>query len=261
MELHDYQDVLTFENEHQLSKEALKMDVLIIKKSKDVQITKNFGRIFRTHNVFEYKSETDSLSVSDYTKVLGYALLYSSFEQIPLSDITVSFVLTRHPRELIKYLESERQLTVEDMQTGLYYVKGDIFPIQILERRKLSPEDNLFLRNLGSNLTTQELSTTVNICKAQGILNKNNVYLDRILEANKMKIKELIRMGYAEQVFLEAAREYGWIEEARAEGRAEAEAQTARTIAKNMLKRQRPIEEIIEDTGLTRKEILSIENK
>ncbi|MCL1994676.1 MAG: hypothetical protein FWG63_00550, partial [Defluviitaleaceae bacterium] len=36
LELYDYKDVLTFEDEHQLSKEALKMDVLIIKKTADV---------------------------------------------------------------------------------------------------------------------------------------------------------------------------------------------------------------------------------
>ncbi|MCL1996148.1 MAG: hypothetical protein FWG63_08085 [Defluviitaleaceae bacterium] len=68
LELHDYKDVLTFEDEHQLSKEALKMDVLIIKKTADVKIDKNIGRIFRNHNIFEYKSEMDNLSVWDYNK-------------------------------------------------------------------------------------------------------------------------------------------------------------------------------------------------
>ena len=68
LDLREYQDSLKFENEHQLSKEALKMDVLIIKKEKHLHITKHFGRIFQTHNIFEYKSETDSLSISDYHK-------------------------------------------------------------------------------------------------------------------------------------------------------------------------------------------------
>ena len=78
VEFHDYRDVLSFENEHQLSKEALIMDVLVVKKEKAVRIEKNIGRIFRAHNIFEYKSETDYLSVADYNKVLGYALLYSA---------------------------------------------------------------------------------------------------------------------------------------------------------------------------------------
>ena len=77
--------------ERLLSKEALKMDVLIIKKEKDVEIDKNIGKIFKGYNIFEYKSETDYLSVFDYNKVLGYALLYSSFEKVSLNDLTVSF--------------------------------------------------------------------------------------------------------------------------------------------------------------------------
>ena len=53
-ELHEYKDSLKFQYEHQLSKEALRMDVLIIKKDKGVRIEKNIGRIFREHNVFEF---------------------------------------------------------------------------------------------------------------------------------------------------------------------------------------------------------------
>ncbi|MCL2015770.1 MAG: hypothetical protein FWG68_05930, partial [Defluviitaleaceae bacterium] len=83
LEFHDYADVLTFENEHQLSKKALSMDVLVIKKAANVQITKNIGQIFRMHNIFEYKSETDNLTKWDYNKVVGCANLYSAFEEIP----------------------------------------------------------------------------------------------------------------------------------------------------------------------------------
>jgi len=46
LELEDYLDVLTFEMEHQLTTEPLKIDVLIIKKTKDVVIKKNIGQIF-----------------------------------------------------------------------------------------------------------------------------------------------------------------------------------------------------------------------
>ena len=41
----------------------------------------------------------------------------------------------------------------------------------------------------------------------------------------------------------------------RAEGRAEGEFAKALAVAKNMIKRNRPIDEIIEDTGLTREEL------
>ena len=40
LELEDYLEVLTFESEHQLTTEPLKIDVLIIKKEKNVVIDK-----------------------------------------------------------------------------------------------------------------------------------------------------------------------------------------------------------------------------
>ena len=108
LELHEYKDALSFVSEHQLSKEALIMDALIIKKEPHIVITKNIGRIFRAHNIVEYKSERDSLSIRDYNKVLAYALLYSSFEKLPLADITVTFSLTVRPKELLKHLKNDR---------------------------------------------------------------------------------------------------------------------------------------------------------
>ena len=189
------------------------MDVLIIKKEKRLHITKHFGRIFQTHNIFEYKSETDSLSISDYHKVLAYGLLYSSFEQIPLKDITLSFVLTRHPRELVKYLEQERKLTVKDMNHGVSYIYGEIVPIQILERKKLSRDDNIFIRNLGSRLSVEDLVATLRVYKEQKLLNEKNVYLNRIIEANKMSLREVVNMSTALELLWEAADETGCLED------------------------------------------------
>ncbi|MDR1268255.1 MAG: hypothetical protein LBK82_01910, partial [Planctomycetaceae bacterium] len=51
LELSDYWDVLEFEAESQLTSEPLKIDVLIIKKIRHVDIQKNIGKIFRDRNV------------------------------------------------------------------------------------------------------------------------------------------------------------------------------------------------------------------
>ena len=52
------------------------MDLLIIKKDAGVTITNQIGDIFRGHNVFEYKSPGDALTIDDYYKTVGYAYLY-----------------------------------------------------------------------------------------------------------------------------------------------------------------------------------------
>ena len=69
---------LTFENEHQLGTDPMRIDVLIIKKHTEEQIQKNIGRIFREYNIIEYKSPEQYLSIDAFYKVLGYACFYNS---------------------------------------------------------------------------------------------------------------------------------------------------------------------------------------
>lgn len=96
LEFIDYKDELVFDGEHQLSKEPLKMDLLIIKKKKDSVIANQIGEIFRQYNTFEFKSPRDSLTIDDYIKTVGYAYLYKglgkSVNEIPHSELTVTLV-------------------------------------------------------------------------------------------------------------------------------------------------------------------------
>ncbi|MCL1995282.1 MAG: hypothetical protein FWG63_03660, partial [Defluviitaleaceae bacterium] len=177
LELHDYEDVLIFEDEHQLSKEALKMDVLIIKKTADVDIDKNIGRIFRNNNIFEYKSETDNLSIWDYNKVIGYAMIYSAFEEIPTEDITISFVVTPKPMKLFDHLVNGRGFELDEVNNGIYYVRGDAFKVQIIESKRLTAEENVFLKNLRSSLTKMDMQEVFEAFSQYGSLEKENPYL------------------------------------------------------------------------------------
>jgi hypothetical protein len=100
MELFDYREHLEFRYEHHLTSAPLQIDLLIIKKKKDVAIDKNIARIFRSDNLLEYKSPEDYLSVKDFWKVCAYANLYAAITPgVDLSDVTVSFVESRHPNK------------------------------------------------------------------------------------------------------------------------------------------------------------------
>jgi hypothetical protein len=239
LELYQYKDYLEFEHEHQLSKEALRMDVLVIKKDKDIQIEKNIGKIFRGHNIFEYKSETDSFSHWDYSKVFGYAFLYSSFEQIHISDITLTISVTKYPRELVKFLKNERQLTVQDMGEGIYHVNGDVFPVQILESKKMTSANNIFLRNLRSNLNVKDMLATLQSFNEQKPPDDKNAYLDRLIGANFGVFREAMNMGVVKEAFLEVATENGWLDDKLSE------------IAKKLLALGDSAEKVAEATGLS----------
>ena len=67
IELGEEAKYLTFEPEHLLSKKPMQIDVLV-KNEKKVKIRKNIGRIFRQHNIIEYKSPEDHLNIDDFIK-------------------------------------------------------------------------------------------------------------------------------------------------------------------------------------------------
>ena len=103
--LQDEMQYLEMHEEHLLSKKPLQMDILIIKKLQEVQIKKTIGRVFRKHNIIEYKSPDDSLSVNDFYKVYGYACIYQSntdrIKEIDPEELTLTFVCSHYPRELL----------------------------------------------------------------------------------------------------------------------------------------------------------------
>ena len=120
LELHEYLQYLTFEEEYPLSKEALAMDMLVVKKDKAVKISKNIGQLFKGHNIIEFKSESDSFSRWDYSKALGYVHLYSCFNQVPLSDMTLTISLTLYPRDMVKYVKNDCGLMVRYTGKGIH---------------------------------------------------------------------------------------------------------------------------------------------
>ena len=236
------------------------------------KITKNIGKIFRRINLFEFKSEKDGLTVGDYLKVFGYAYIYASFHGIDISDITISFAVTIYPRDLIKYLK-KRGFTVLEAESGMYYVEGDTFPLQILESKKLSAETNLFLKNLRSNLSKEDVRHTVDAYKALKEFESKSVYFDRLLRANKSVFREVMRMsdealqtmfarivaeesGWAEmpdealkKIFVKSvAKERGWLDRYT-------EKQRATEIAKAFKQDNIPLDTIVKNTGLTLQEV------
>jgi hypothetical protein len=130
--------------------------VVIIKKFRDVAIQKNIASIFRKENVVEYKSPRDYVSVGDFYKVYGYACLYISLNKADIKDLSLTFVESRYPRELLAHLREVRGYTVEEKLPGIYIIKGDILPIQVIDSRKLSEDENIWLKDLYDKLNEQE---------------------------------------------------------------------------------------------------------
>jgi hypothetical protein len=249
-ELEAYQDFLEFYPEFQLTTEPLRIDCVVVKKKKGVQIKKNIAAIFRTWNLLEYKSPDDYISVEDFYKVYGYACLYASLEKVPITDMTVTFIESRYPEKLIGHLKNVRKYTVEETGHGIYNVSGDILPIQIIDSRHLHEEENLWLKNLSSRLGVPELSRMYIEISRIDKAAKIAAYLDAVMRANAGTLKEVIKMSDATVTLEQVFEEVGWIAKWKAKGKAEGEELGALKIAKNMIAQGLPFDTIISSTQL-----------
>ena len=190
---------MVFENEHMLSKKPMEIDILIIKKEKDVQVRKNIGRIFRKYNVIEYKSPTDYLSIDDFYKVYGYACFYKAdtgrTDEISAEELTITLVSESYPVKLCQYLRRNRGYVIEEADSGIYYIKGDYIPIQIIVTSRLSEKKNLWLKNLTGHMDgTASARRLVEEYEKHSDENLYKAVMDVIVRANKEVFKEVNEM-------------------------------------------------------------------
>ena len=64
-ELRKNKDALSFHRDYTLSKGQLQADLLVIELLEHVAIENEIGKIFRKHNLFEFKSPKDGMSIDD----------------------------------------------------------------------------------------------------------------------------------------------------------------------------------------------------
>ena len=215
IELEEEREYLSFENEHQLGTKPKEIDVLIIKKDGTHPIHKNIGRIFRGHNLIEYKSPADSLNIDDFYKVYGYACFYKSdssmADVIPIDDLTITFVCHRYPRNLLDHLETfvchryprnlldhlekKRSFQIQETDSGIFYVTGDFIPIQIIVTKKLSKEENLWLASLTDHLDSEaEAEKLVTEYRNHTTNKLYQSVMDIIVRANHKQFEEAVKM-------------------------------------------------------------------
>lgn len=189
---------LEFKSEYVLGTKPMMIDVLI--KKKEAQILKrSIGKIFRQYNIVEYKSPDDYLCIDDFYKGYAYTYFYKAdrtlVNSIPLEELTISFVCQKYPRELFRHLIKERNLQVQKVYEGIYYVIGDTLPIQIVVIGELSKKESLWLRNLTNRLeSTKDAEELLRDYKKH---KKNTLYesvMDIIVRANEEKFEEARRM-------------------------------------------------------------------
>lgn len=196
IEFGDEVNKLIFEQEYNLSTKPLQIDVLIIKKNYDGEIHKNIGKIFKSYNIIEYKSPTDYLSVDDYYKVNAYAYLYKSLnnsvDEIKIYDLSITFVCRHFPRDLFTHLKKVRDLNIEKIADGIYYVNRDVIMTQILFTSELSEKENFWLHYLTNDI--KDIETIEKLTAEYSKHEHNELYksvMNVIIHANQQKFEEV----------------------------------------------------------------------
>jgi hypothetical protein len=250
MELDDYRDTLEFHSEVELTSGPLRIDCVVVRKVKDVEIKKNIAAIFKEWNLFEYKNPDDYVSVADFYKVYAYACLYASLRNVSVTGMTISFVESRHSPKLLEHLQKERGYTVAGTAEGIYTVSGDIMPIQIIESRKLPAEENIWLKSLRCGLNHTERDQINTEMARQDKDAQIDAYLHAVAEANPGIIQEAF-MGKKSPLTLEQALiNVGLTAKWEARGKAEGKAEGAFAIAQNMVNMGLPFETVVSATRL-----------
>ena len=272
VELEEELDELCIEDEHMLSKKPMQIDVLVVKKKGEQPIRKNIGRIFRKHNIIEYKSPEDYLSINDFYKVYGYTCFYQSetkrVKEISPEEITITFICNHYPQKLLEHLGQFKGIKAKKQEAGIYYLLGDSFPIQLVIVKELSKEENYWLQNLRCNLKTGEEIQEV-VRRYEQV--KHKAYysdvMNLIVRANQKQMEEEKNMCEAlNELFAEELKEADLRgrKEGRREGRREGIIQGENSgikLAKKVFKltaKGCPVENIAQECGISVEKVKEI---
>ncbi len=190
---------LIFEAEHNLNTKPLEIDLLIIKKEVSVQLASEIGKLFKGHNIVEYKSPDDHLDIDTFYKSLAYACLYKSYgktvDAIKAEDVTISIIREAKPVELFRYFH-EHSCTVTNFCKGIYYIEGKTwFSTQIVVTDELDKGVHEWIGALSGNLQKDFVRQLVDN-RNQLTEKEDRELADSVLEvcfsANRKIIEDLI---------------------------------------------------------------------
>ena len=154
LELHDNIDELEFYPEYNLSKKPLQADLLIIEKNSDVQIKNVIGHIFRKHNIVEYKSPGDGMTVDDFYKCVAYACLYKSTGEnvnaVAGDELSITMIRESYPKSMMRELK-RLGISFIRYDSGIYYSQNFFIPAQLIVTQELEPDEHRSLRLLSRN--------------------------------------------------------------------------------------------------------------
>ena len=234
LELHDNIDELEFYPEYNLSKKPLQADLLIIEKNGKTQIKNAIGHIFRKHNIVEYKSPGDGMTVDDFYKCVAYACLYKSTGEnvnaIAGDELSITMIRESYPKSMMRELK-RLGIGFAEYDAGIYYSQNFFIPAQLIVTQELKPDEHRSLRILSRKADENDV---------KGFIKETLGY---VTQGEKADVQAVLKVsGTANYNLFEKIRrefdmrsfwdemESKWFNEGISQGRTEALEQTALTL-------------------------------
>ena len=195
LELLEDAENLEFTDEFQLTEKPLQIDCTVVKVKRDCKIKNEIGKIFRKHNIFEYKSPMDELNIDTFYKAVAYACLYkvlpNHVDEIPAEEITITLIRDRKPVKLMHELEKSGYGYKKEA-AGIYYVNGAMFPMQIIESSELDVDMHVQLKALTNHLEESLMRQyLLQVSTFEGReKNLADIVLQVIVNSNMEKVRE-----------------------------------------------------------------------
>ena len=208
LELLEDAENLEFTDEFQLTEKPLQIDCTVVKVKRDCKIKNEIGKIFRKHNIFEYKSPKDELNIDTFYKAVAYACLYkvlpNHVDEIPAEEITITLIRDRKPVKLMHELEKSGYECKKET-VGIYYVSGVMFPVQIIASSELDVDMHVQLKALTNHLEESLMRQYLLRVSAFSEREKNlaDVVLQVIVNSNMEKVQ---KWKGSERIMCEALR-------------------------------------------------------
>lgn len=274
IEFKDNAGDLVFTPEYNLTKKPLEVDLLVVRKTPGAVISNEIGKIFKEHNIFEYKSPDDEMNLDTFYKTIAYACLYKVEEKDrdtegniihrQPEDITITMVRYRKPESLFSEL-TKRNIMIVPVAPGIYSVGKHIgFDIQIIVSKELSLEQHTWLQSLQRDIKYDNLDRVYKswtLTADESLKNRMKEYLDFISSENSelsKRWKEEANMGGGLAMLMEpeidAARKEGieeGIEKGIEKGEKRGRDSSVNFTVKNLILRGFDIEDIKAISGAT----------
>ena len=200
--------------EEVLGEEPPRADYVIVIKDEKIDFDKAIFKIFRKHNVTEYKNPHDALNERVIRKICGYANFYIGLAEhesdITSDQVTLSIFRAKKNAKLFKSMETAGTLVKTEV-SGIYQVVGITdLPFQIVITSELEGEEYAAYRALTDKADETDIESVIEAggkAKDDTVREHYRVLLKLLVEKNPGVMEKIRRDEAMADVLMEIVKD------------------------------------------------------